>query len=257
MTKTMAILLGLAAVWATAWGIAGSAMHGAGKEKLAQSDHVSTLATTLDRGAPVRFEGTIAEAPKVKAPFSEKECLAAYTYVALRGSYQDSQGKTVPTSSAIKATRVGPVTIGIMLGDKRVELPLDRWMPEEETTSAGLKEIPPRLGVTEAEIEDARSRLRGNAGLYYVSETTLDAGQTFFVVGKIEDHDGPPRLEPDPMFERVVLFQGSHQQFIDKLRGSGGGLKIAGWIVGLGVGPLPLVIVGLVLLSRSRARETE
>jgi hypothetical protein len=59
------------------------------------------------------------------------------------------------------------------------------------------------------------------------------------------------------MFTSVVLFPGTHEQFVEKLRGSGGGLKIAGWIVGLGVGPLPLVIVGLVLLSRSRKREID
>ena len=73
------------------------------------------------------------------------------------------------------------------MGDNRVELPLERWMPQEETTSEGLRELPPRLGVTQAEIDDAKSRLRGNAGLYYVSETTLDAGQKFFVVGRLED----------------------------------------------------------------------
>jgi len=255
MNKTIAILLGIASVWAVIWGIAGYAMHGAGTGQLAQADHVSTLATALDRGAEVRFEGTVAEAPKVKAPFSEQDCLAAYTYVAIRGSYRDSQDRIVHTSSAIKTSRVGPVTIGLMLGEKRVELPLDRWMPSDETTSEGLREIPQRLGVTDAEIADAKAKLRGDPGLYYVSETRLEAGQRFFVVGKLEDHEGPPRLEPDPMFERVVLFPGSHDEYIEKLRGSGGGLKIAAWILGAGVGPLPLVIIGIVLLVRSRKRE--
>ncbi len=255
MTKTIAILLGIASVWAIAWGLGGYGMYAAGREKLAQSDHVSTLATALDRGAEVRFEGVIAEAPKVKAPFSEQDCLAAYTYVAIRGSYRDSQDRIVHTSSAIKTSRVGPVTIGIMLGDKRVELPLDRWMPSEETTSEGLREIPPRLGVTQAEIADAKAKLRGDPGMFYVSESTLDAGQRFFVVGKLEDHEGPPRLEPDPTFERVVLFPGSHEAYIEKLRGSGGWLKIAAWILGAGVGPLPLVIIGIVLLVRLRKRE--
>ena len=254
MTKTIAILLGIASVWAIAWGIAGYAMHSAGAGKLDQAEHVSTLATTIEPGNEVRFEGTVAEAPKVKAPFSEVECLAAYTYVSITGTYKDSQDRTVHTSETIDTRRVGPVTIGIMLGDKRVELPLDRWVPHE-SKSEYMPKLPERLGITREQIDAARANLRGTAGSFNVSEATLDAGQAFFVVGKLEDRDGPPRLEPDPVFDHVVLFPGSHEAYIEKLRGSGGGLKIAGWILGAGVGPLPLVIVGLVLLVRSRKRE--
>jgi hypothetical protein len=34
------------------------------------------------------------------------------------------------------------------------------------------------------------------------------------------------------------------------MAGSGGGLRVAGFILALGVGPLPLLIVGLVVVRR-------
>jgi hypothetical protein len=253
MTKAVAILLGLALVWATAWTIAGYAMHSAGSEKLAQAEHVRTPAMRLERGAEVRFEGTIAEGPKTKALYSEKECLAGYVYVAVWGSYQDSQNKTVSTSSPVAVRRVGPETIGIVVGDSRLELPLERWAPSETTTEA-VNELPPRLGVTQAEVGDARAKLRGSGGRLMVSEGTLDAGTRFFVVGRLEDREGPLLLEPDPRFDAVVLFSGTREQYVEKLSGSGGGLQITGWIFGAGLGPLPLSILGLVQWLRWRKR---
>lgn len=253
MTKTVAILLGLALVWAAAWTIAGYAMHSAGSEKLAQAEHLRTPATRLERGAEVRLEGTIAEGPKTRAPYSEKECLAGYVYVAVWGSYQDAQNRTVHSSSPVAVRRVGPKTIGIMVGDSRLELPLERWAPNETTTEA-VKELPSRLGISQAEVDDAMAKLRGSGGRIMVSEGILDAGTRFFVVGRLEDREGPLQLEPDPRFPNVVLFAGTREQYIEQLGSSGGGLQTAGWILGAGLGPLPLWVLGLVQWLRSRRR---
>jgi hypothetical protein len=253
MTKTVAILLGLALVWASAWTIAGYYMHAAGTEKLAQAEHVRTPAMRLERGAEVRFEGRIADGPKTKSLYSEKECLAGYVYVAVWGSYQDAQNRTVHTSSPVAVRRVGPETIGIEVGDSRLELPLDRWMPSDSTSEA-VKELPPRLGITQAEVDDARAKLRGSGGSLHLSEATLHAGTRYFVVGRIEDREGPLQLEPDPHFDAVVLFSGTRDQYVEKLSGSGAGLQTAGWILGAGVGPLPLWVLGLVQWRRSRKR---
>ncbi len=256
MSKTIAILLGISAVWATAWGIAGYFMHQAGDEKVAQAQHVSKPSGPLERGADIRLQGTTLGTASAVAPYSKKSCLAALTLVAITSTYRDSQDRTVWDSNQISRRRVGPSNIEIAMGDARVELPLERWVPRSDTmTTKAMSEVPADLGVTAAEIAGAKARARGNLGNYTVTEATLDAGTRFLVVGRLEDRDGPLRLEPDRSLGRVELYPGSQDDLVKELRGSGGGLRVAGWILGAGVGPLPLAIIALVLAVR-RKRST-
>jgi len=253
MSKTLAILLGLALVWLTAWTIAGYYMREAGIEKLAQSDYFSTSATRLERGADLRVEGTIVEGPSVAAPFSEKQCLAAVTYISVVSRYRDSQNKVATESSSVATRRVGPANIEIAVGDKRIELPLERWSPKQYSYT-DMSTLPPRLGVTAEQIASAKERLQNDFTGFSVSEATIDGGTRVFAVGRLEDRDGPLRLEADRLLERIELYPGSQDDLVKELRGSGDGLRVAGWILGAGVGPLPLAIIGLVLLVRRRKR---
>jgi hypothetical protein len=253
MSKTLAILLALALVWLTAWGIAGYFMGQAGIEKQARLDHVSTPATRLERGADVRVEGTIVEGPSTLAQYSQKPCLAAVAYIMLTSSYQDSSKRNQRAYTLIATRRVGPANIEIAVGDKRIELPLERWSPKRQSWEI-IDELPPRLGVTPEEIASAKERAKGTPGRYNVDEPTIDGGTRVFVVGRLEDRDGPLRLEADRVLERIELYPGSQDQFVKEMGNGGGGLRVAGWILGTGLGPLPLAIIGLVLLVRSRKR---
>lgn len=251
MTKTLGILLGLALVWLTAWTIAGYAMHSAGSEKLALVEHISAPATRLERGAEVRVEGTIADAPPVTAPYSEKPCLAALTSVSIDSQYRDIHDKPAYDSSLIATRRVGPANIAITVDEMRLELPLERWTPRDAHVER-MNELPPRLGISREQIDRADAQLHAGSKRFSVGESTLDAGTRVFVVARIEDRDGPLRLEADPLLARVELFVGTQRAYIEQMRGSGGGLQVAGWILGAGVGPLPLALIGLVLLVRRR-----
>jgi hypothetical protein len=253
MSKTLAILLGLALVWLTAWQIAGCAMSEAGAEKLAQAEHIGTPATRLERGADLRVEGTIVEGPSAVAPYSQKPCLAAVTKIFVRSTYRDSQGNNALSYSHVATRRAGPASIEIAVGDRRIELPLERWSPKQFSSEI-TAELPPRLGVTAEEIASAKERARGDVGRYSVDEATIDGGARFFVIGRLEDRDGPLRLEADRVLERVELYPGTQAELVKELRGSGGGLRVAGWILRAGLGPLPLAVIGLVLLVRRRRR---
>jgi len=252
MSKGLTIVLGLALVWLTAWEIAGYFMRAAGTEKLAQAAHASTPATRLEPGADVRVEGTIAEGPTTLAPSSQKPCLAAVTRVGVTAQYKDSQGKTQRSYELVALRRVGPANIEIAVGEKRLELPLELWFPHD-VESREMAELPERFGVTPDEIASARQRLlHGPGGGFSVSEGTIDAGTQVFVVGTLEQRADVLRLAPDRVLERVLVYPGSQADYVNEVRGSGGGLRIAGWIFALGVGPLPLMIIGAVLLLRSR-----
>jgi hypothetical protein len=253
MSKTLAILLGLALVWLTAWTIAGYYMREAGSEKLAQSDYFSTPAARLEPGADVRVEGIIAEGPPVAAPYSEKPCLAAVTYIDVVSRYRDSQNKDATESSNVVTRRVGPANIEIAVGDKLIELPLERWSPKQYSY-ASMSTLPPHLGVTAEQIAGAKERLRNDFTGFSVSESTIDAGTRVFVAGRLEDLDGVLRLEEDRALGRIELYPGSQADLVKELRGSGGGLRVAGWILSAGVGPLPLAVICLVLLVTWRRR---
>lgn len=253
MSKTLVILLGLALVWLTAWAIAGYYMREIGIEDLAQSDYLSTPAASLERGAEVRVEGIIVKAPPVPAPYSEKQCLAAVTRINVVSRYRDAQNKVATESSNIETRRTGPVNIEIAVGDKRIELPLEQWTPKQYSY-ADMPTLPPRLGVTAEQIAGAKERLRNDFTGFSVSESTISGGTPVFVAGRLEDHDGPLRLEADRVLNRIELYPGSQDDLVKELRGSGSGLRVAGWILGAGVGPLPLAIIGLVLLAMRRKR---
>ena len=247
------MLFGLALVWLTAWGIAGYYMRLAGIEKLAKSDYLSTPATHLERGADVRVEGTIVEGASVIAPFSEKPCLAAVTYISAVSRYRNAQNKEATESSIVATRRVGSPNIEITVGDKRIELPLERWNPREYSYEY-MRTLPPRLDVTEDQINIAKERLQNDFTGFSVSESMIVAGTHVFVAGRLEDRDGNLRLEADRMLERIELYHGTQDDLVKETRGSGSGLQIAGWILGAGLGPLPIVVIGLVLLIMRRKR---
>ena len=253
MSKTLALVLILAILWLTAWTIAGYYMREAGIEKLTQSDHLSTPATSLEPGADVRVEGTIVEGPPVKASFSEKSCIAAVTHISVFARYFDSRNKPATESSPVAILRVGPANIGITVGDKRIELPLDRWSPKYDTFQ-DMSTLPPHLNVTGEQIAIAKDRLENDFTGFSVSESMIDGGTRVFVVGRLEEGDGPLRLEADRVLNRIELYRGSQDDVIKEISGSGSGLVIAGWILGAGVGPLPLAVIGLVLLVMRRRR---
>ena len=98
----------------------------------------------------------------------------------------------------------------------------------------------------------AQAKARGNLGRYTITEATLDAGARFFIVGRLEDRDGPLRLEADRVLGRIELYPGSQSDLVKELSGSGAGLRVAGWILGAGLGPLPLAILALVVALRRK-----
>lgn len=253
ISKTLVLVLVLALIWLTAWLIAGYYMREAGLEKLALSEHFSSPATLLEPGADVRVEGTIVEAPAVAAPFSEKQCLAAVTHISVYSRYYDSRNKPATESSKVATLRVGPANIEIAVGDKRIDLPLERWSPKYDTFQ-DMPTLPPRLGVTEEQIATAKGRLENGFTGFSVSEATIDAGTRVFIAGRLEDGDGPLRLKADRVLDRVELYPGTQTDLVEKLGGSGRGLSIAGWILSAGIGPLPLAVIGLVLLVMRRRR---
>jgi hypothetical protein len=175
------------------------------------------------------------------------------TNIFVMSHSRDSQDRVVWQSNHIATRRVGPASIEIAVGDARIALPVERWAPKEDAHD-GMDELPARLEVTPEEITSAKERARGSIGRYSVSEATIHGGTRFFVVGRLEDRGGPLRLEADRVLGRVELYPGTQEAFVEELRGSGSGLRLAGWILGAGVGPLPLAILGLVLLVRRRKR---
>ena len=203
MSKTIAILLGLALVWLTAWSIAAYFTYQAGSEKLAHAEHLSTPATRLEPGAEVRVEGTLVAGPTVPAPYSEKPCLAAVTNIFVMSRYRDSQDHDVHQSNWIATRRAGPGSVQIAVGDARLELPVERWAPRE-LTSESLTELPDRLAVTPEELATAKANARGTVGNYRVAEAHLQGGDRVFVAGRLEAGSGSLRLEAD-VYKRQVM----------------------------------------------------
>ncbi len=249
----MRILLGLALVWLGAWSIAGYYMREAGSEKLAAAEHVAKPAARLERGAEVRVEGVVVGDSSATSPHRRVPCLAAVTWVFVTSSYQDVHNRPIREATHVATRRVGPASLAIEVADQRLELPIERWLPQQSTSEV-MGELPERLGVTPEEIATAKRTARGSPSGFSVSESTIDGGARVFVVGRLEDRDGPLRLEPDPVLGRVELFPGSQEELVRELSGSGGGLRVAGWILGAGLGPLPLAIVVLVWLVRRKGR---
>jgi hypothetical protein len=253
MSKTVYIVVGIALVWLAAWAIAGYYMREAGLEKLAASEYLSSPATLLEPGADVRAEGTIAEAPAAAAPFSGERCLAAVTYISAFKDYRDMRNKPATESSHVATLRVGPANMEITVGDKLIQLPLERWSPKYGPPEQ-MPTLPPHLGVTEEQIAIAKGRLQHGFTGFSVSEATIDAGTRVFVAGRLENGDGPLRLGADRVLDRIELYPGTQEDLVKEMRGGGGGLSIAGWILGAGLGPLPLAVIGLVLLVTRRKR---
>ena len=254
MSKTLIVLSALALVWLTVWSIVGYHMLDAGADE-SQADYVATPATRLERGAEVRVEGTIVEGATVSAPFSQKPCLAAVTDVGAVSFYTDSSGKSRRHSEHIVTVRTGPPHIAVAVGEAQLELPLERWSPPHDN-EVDADDLPPTLDVPAEAVERANERAGAAFVRYSVAETAIIGGTRVFVVAKLEDREGPLRLDVDPVLERVVLFPGSQAEYVADLRSSRKGLRITGWIFGAGVAPLPLAVILLVLfVRRRRARQ--
>jgi len=253
MSKTLSIVLGIALLWLAGWVIAGYFMREAGLEKLAVSDYLSSPATLLEPGEDVRVEGTIVEAPSTAASFSQKRCLAAATYISAFSLYYDIHKKPATERSHVATLRVGPANIEIAVGDKIIQLPLERWSPKYDAFE-DMATLPPHLNVTEEQIAIAKGRLVNAFTGFSVSEATIDAGTRVFVAGRLENRDGPLRLGADRVLDRIEVHRGTREALVEETRGSAGGLRVAGWILGAGVGPMPLAVIGLVLLVMRRKR---
>lgn len=251
MSSTLKLLLGIALAWLMAWSLAGFFMGRAGAEKLRAADHVAEPATRPARGAEVRVEGVVVGEASAVSPYRKQACLAAVTDVAVVRVFKDSNDRAARESHAIARRTVGPANLAIEVGEGRLELPIERWTPKH-TTVEELNDLPPRLRVTPDELAAAPPPQTGASTLFSVSETTIDAGAHVFVVGRIEDREGSLRLEADPVLGHVVLYSGTQAELLRELRGSAEGLRVAAWILGAGVGPLPLLVLGAVLLARRR-----
>ena len=252
MSRTISILLGLALVWLTAWSLAAYFTYASGSESLRTAAQLSTPSTVLEQGADVRIEGTLVAAPTVKATYSERHCLAAHTTIIALSRYQDSQDNWWTDSAVIKELRVGPGNIVIAADDRRIELPLDRWAARDRTSEA-MQELPARLGVTAGEVAAAKARLRGSFTGFSVSEGAIDGGTHVFVVGKLEDRDGSLLLAPDRLLGHVDLFLGTQADYVKEMERKGSSARTVAWVFAP-IGPLPLAVLGLVLLVRSRKR---
>ena len=249
----MGILLGLALVWLTAWSIVSCACYRSGRETLAQAEQLRTPTVTLEPGEDVRVEGTLVSAPNVRAPFSERPCLAAHTVITASSHWRDAQDHEQSDVVTIKELRVGPTNLQIAVGERRIELPLELWTSRDRI-SEGMGTLPDRLGVSEQEEKTAIAKLRGSFGGYTVSERTLDGGDHVFVVAKL----GPDgmHLEADRLLERVELYVGTQEQYVAEQVRSGNTSITLAYVFGP-IGLPPILVVGLVLLLRRRKEKAD
>lgn len=250
MSKTIAILLGLALVWLTAWWIAAYFTYASGSESFAAAERLSVATTVLEPGAEVRVEGTLMSAPTVKASFSEQPCLAAHTIIRALSRYRDSQDHEWTDSAVVKELRVGPPNLEIAVADKRILLPLDRWESRDRMTE-NVGVLPDRLGVTTAELDAAKSKLRGTFTGFAVDERTLDGGNPVFIAGQLESGTGPLRLDADRQLGRVELYVGSQANYVRDLMQQGASARTVAKVF-TPIGLVPLALLGLVLLLRKR-----
>ena len=80
----------------------------------------------------------------------------------------------ISNSSHVAMRRVGPANIEIAVGDKRIEMPLERWSPRQYSVEH-MATLPPHLGVTPEQIASAKERLQGNFTGFSVTESTIDS----------------------------------------------------------------------------------
>jgi hypothetical protein len=232
---------------------AGLFFHGA-ETSGAEAEAVTGEPTALERGADVRFMGTVAAGPTASAPFSGAPCLVARTRIVVTGSDKDANGKWQRTWALIRQDDTGPPTIPLDAGSERVEVPVALWIPATSHVAEvdqTMDQLPPALHVSESEIDRARSELHGNPTGFEVMEWTLVSGTPLFVVGHLDAGEGPLRLGPHSTLGKVVLFRGTQAEYVAGLRGSSKGLRIAGYIF-IGVAALPLVITLLIWMARRR-----
>lgn len=249
MTKTMRILLGLALVWLTAWSIAACACYRSGRETLAKAEQLRTPTTKLEPGGDVRVEGTLRSAPIVKAPFSQRPCLAAHTVITAWSRYRDAQDHDRTDAVTIEELRAGPASLEIAAADERLLLPLELWTSHDRA-SESVEALPDRLGVGEDERKTAIAKLRGSFGGYTVSEQTLEGGDHVFLVARLGS-DGI-HVEADRLLDRVELYLGTQEQYVAETVRSGNTSIMLAYIFGP-IGLPPIAILGVVLLRRRKA----
>jgi hypothetical protein len=250
-SRTFWLLLGLSSLWLVAWVLAGYAMHSAGSGLIGDASRIEASRSVLEPGGLVREEAIVADGPTVVSPYGERPCLAAATYVSLVGRANGAHDREKRTTALVERRTTGPAELGMLVGQRRLALPIERWTPKV-TDSPDMLELPARIAVSPNAIANARKSLEGRLYGYSIGEATLDAGARVFVVGRLEPRTGPLVLDADPDLGRVEVFPGTRDEYLADLRDDGAGLRLSGWVFGAGIGPLPVWIAGLVRLARRR-----
>ncbi|MBL8742506.1 MAG: hypothetical protein JNK04_15460, partial [Myxococcales bacterium] len=250
LSKTFAILVGIACVWFAVWSFVAFVCYRGGSEKLALIEHMRTPTTSFEPGDDIRVEGTLMSAETVKAPHSGRPCLAALTRIRAHSHYRDSQDNWAHDYALLKEVRVGPPMLQIAVGERRLLVPLEQWsggtFVEED-----VQDVPAFFGATDAEIAATKAKLRGDFSDYSLAESTIDGGTKVFVAGKLEGPD--MRLAADPRLGRVELFVGTHEQYVKEgVREGEMGHTLA--FIFAPIGWVPLLALGVVVLVRRRAK---
>ena len=254
MSKGEGIFLGIAILWLGLWGM-GSWMFFSGASSHAEeAERAAMPVTALEPGAEVRIDGVVADVEdSVVAPLSQKPCAAARTSVYYRTRHAGSGNETRHVSVLV-TTLLVPRSVGIRVGNERVELPLEHWQPPTTRyadTTDTFDALPARFAVADADLARAKADNEGEPAGFMVDEWTLRGGEPLFVTGRLEARDGKLWVLPGRGLEKVVLYRGTQADVVEHLRGEATGLRIAGSVFA-GLAVMLLLPFGLVRLRRAR-----
>lgn len=255
MSRGARIFLVIAMVWLGLWAMGSALFFRGARSHDGRSAEWARPATGLVRGADVRFEGVVDGSRLVTAPLSQRPCAAALTRAYYGTWYYDSQGETQQGAVRI-ASRTTPAAVVLLVGDERIELPLEHWQPptaRSADVSQSFAELPARLAVPAADVASARASARGTFTRFSADEWLLTGGQRVFVVGHAEERDGRLRLAPHRGLRRVDVYRGSQAEGVRDLQASSSGLRVAGAIFAV-LSALPLVGFAIVQWRRRRRR---
>lgn len=248
----------IAAVWLIAWSLAARGFWTASETQNTEAARLALPPTELAPGAEVRVQARVAAGPKVQGPLSQKEGVAALFGVSYVTTYLDSQNKTAWDATMVTSRTIGPASLWLEAADgKRFSLPMDHFSPDGRTwpeTSRDVTTLPPELHVSAEDVQQARSRARGQFHHYHLYEWLAQEGMSLFVVGRLESGTGDLRLVDDPVLKRIELFPGTQAELVEKRRGSASGLGVAGYIVQV-LGFLPALLFGILFLRAKLAKK--
>lgn len=242
------ILLVLSVVWLGLW-MMGSYLFFRGADSYdTKASGAARPATGLQRGQDVRFEGIIEVEEPVTAPLSKQRVAAAITTVSAVSWYYDTQRKKQNSRMQL-AKRLSPASVDIVVGDARIQFPLEHWTPPVSRSAdfvQGVDEVPAHFGVSSEQLDAAMDE---NFIHFRLEEWTLPVGQPVFVMGYLEEHDGRLRISPSHGTKVVELYRGSRADALKDHPGTSRGLRIAGYIFA-GLAMAPLLVFGIVRLRR-------